>query len=159
MTPPRKPCLHRYGSQRASRDPQTFPGLDLIESGRSADALPGLKWVRDHGNKRFVEHGIAVVEIDRIGKSGGEVIATRYPRLKLSNLVFQSFQALTPGEEGRTNKEDRGQAIADEIPVLPSPHAHPRRDLVPAKSEEDRPQEQGQEADESELPHGAPRDS
>jgi hypothetical protein len=45
---------------------QTYLGLDLIESGRSADALPGLKWVRDHGNKAFIEHDIALAEIDRI---------------------------------------------------------------------------------------------
>jgi hypothetical protein len=47
-------------------DAQTFLGLDLIESGRSADALPGLKWVRDYGNKKSIEHDIAVAEIDRI---------------------------------------------------------------------------------------------
>jgi hypothetical protein len=46
---------------------QTFLGLDLIESGRPADALPGLTWVKDYGNRSSLEYDIAVAEIDRIG--------------------------------------------------------------------------------------------
>jgi tetratricopeptide (TPR) repeat protein len=45
---------------------QTYLGLDLILSDRAKDALPGLEWVRDHGNKAFFEHDIAVAELDRI---------------------------------------------------------------------------------------------
>jgi hypothetical protein len=45
---------------------QTYVGLDLIESGRSTDALPGLKWVRDYGNRSSLEYNIAVAEIDRV---------------------------------------------------------------------------------------------
>jgi lipoprotein NlpI len=58
-------------------DAQTFLGLDLIESGRSADALPGLKWVRDHGRKSFIEHDIAVAEIDRIGATTTPILLSR----------------------------------------------------------------------------------
>jgi hypothetical protein len=45
---------------------RSFLGLDLILSGRSADALPGLTWVEDYGNEAYFEHDIAVAEIDRI---------------------------------------------------------------------------------------------
>jgi hypothetical protein len=41
-------------------------GIDLIVSGRAVEGLPGLKWVRDYGNKAFIEHDIAVAEIDHI---------------------------------------------------------------------------------------------
>jgi hypothetical protein len=46
---------------------QTFLSLDLIESGRPADALPGLTWVKNYGNRSSLEYDIAVAEIDRIG--------------------------------------------------------------------------------------------
>jgi tetratricopeptide (TPR) repeat protein len=43
-----------------------YIGLDLSLSGASEKALPHLQWVRDNGNKNFVEYLLAIGEIRRI---------------------------------------------------------------------------------------------
>lgn len=44
----------------------TYIGLDLSLKGRREDALPHLRWVRENGNRRFVEYPLAVTEAERI---------------------------------------------------------------------------------------------
>lgn len=44
----------------------TYIGLDLSLNGKREDALPHLRWVRDNGNKNFVEYPLAVTEVERI---------------------------------------------------------------------------------------------
>jgi tetratricopeptide (TPR) repeat protein len=43
-----------------------YIGLDLSLNGMRQDALPHLLWVRDNGNKTFVEYPLAIAEIRRI---------------------------------------------------------------------------------------------
>lgn len=43
-----------------------YLGLDLSLNGLREEALPHLHWVRDHGNKDFVEYPLALAEIGRI---------------------------------------------------------------------------------------------
>ena len=40
--------------------------LDLSLNGNPAEALPHLHWVRENGNKNFVEYPLALAEIERI---------------------------------------------------------------------------------------------
>jgi tetratricopeptide (TPR) repeat protein len=43
-----------------------YIGLDLSLSGERAAALPHLRWVRDNGNKKFVEYPLALAELARL---------------------------------------------------------------------------------------------
>lgn len=43
-----------------------YIGLDLSLSGTSSEALPHLHWVRENGNKNFIEYPLALAEIERI---------------------------------------------------------------------------------------------
>ena len=47
-----------------------YIGLDLSLNGKSEEALPHLHWVREKGNKDFVEYPLALAEIERIGAAG-----------------------------------------------------------------------------------------
>ncbi|HEX8748150.1 MAG TPA: hypothetical protein VF717_13330 [Pyrinomonadaceae bacterium] len=44
-----------------------YIGLDLSLSGRRDEALEHLRWVRDKGNKDFVEYPLALAELARLG--------------------------------------------------------------------------------------------
>jgi tetratricopeptide (TPR) repeat protein len=44
----------------------TYIGLDLSLNGKREDALPHLRWVRENGNRGFVEYPLAVTEAERI---------------------------------------------------------------------------------------------
>lgn len=44
----------------------TYIGLDLSLKGRREDALPHLRWVKENGNRGFVEYPLAVTEVERI---------------------------------------------------------------------------------------------
>jgi len=46
-----------------------YIGLDLSLNGKGEEALPHLHWVRDNGNRNFVEHPLALAEIGRIATS------------------------------------------------------------------------------------------
>jgi ribosomal protein L35AE/L33A len=43
-----------------------YLGLVLALNEKRADALTHLRWVKEHGNKGFVEYGMAIAEIDRL---------------------------------------------------------------------------------------------
>ena len=48
----------------------TYIGLDLSLDGKRQEALPHLDWVRENGNKNFVEYPLALAEIERIKAKG-----------------------------------------------------------------------------------------
>ncbi len=43
-----------------------YLGYDLSLSGKAADAVPHLRWVKEYGNRNFVEYPLAVLELHRI---------------------------------------------------------------------------------------------
>jgi lipoprotein NlpI len=45
---------------------RAYAGLHLALSGQRNEALPHLRWVKDNGNKRFIEYILAVRELDRL---------------------------------------------------------------------------------------------
>jgi tetratricopeptide (TPR) repeat protein len=46
---------------------RAYIGLDLLLKGRGAEAREHLQWVRDYGNRRFLEYVLAVAELRRMG--------------------------------------------------------------------------------------------
>jgi lipoprotein NlpI len=49
-----------------------YIGLDLSLEGRDEAALTHLKWVRENGNRNFVEYPLALGEIARIEARAGK---------------------------------------------------------------------------------------
>lgn len=49
---------------------QAYMGTDLALSGKKDEALTHLRWVRDNGNKRFVEYAVAAAEFNRLAGEG-----------------------------------------------------------------------------------------
>jgi tetratricopeptide (TPR) repeat protein len=47
---------------------QAYVGTDLLVSGKNEEARPYLQWVKDNGNKSFVEYILAVAELQRLDK-------------------------------------------------------------------------------------------
>lgn len=45
---------------------QAYVGMDLSLAGKQDEALIYLQWVKENGNKNFVEYSLALSEIDRI---------------------------------------------------------------------------------------------
>ncbi len=43
-----------------------YVALNLLQDGQKDSALTHARWVRDHGNPRFLEHAIALAELDRL---------------------------------------------------------------------------------------------
>ncbi|HEX4949033.1 MAG TPA: hypothetical protein VFZ34_20315, partial [Blastocatellia bacterium] len=56
--------------QTSNNDEQTearaYLGYDLSLRGKKDDAVPHLRWVKEYGNRNFVEHPLAVLELHRI---------------------------------------------------------------------------------------------
>jgi tetratricopeptide (TPR) repeat protein len=46
-----------------------YIGLNLSLSGKSEDAVTYLQWVKENGNRKFVEYSLALSELSRIGKA------------------------------------------------------------------------------------------
>ena len=46
-----------------------YIGLDLSLSGKGEEAATYLQWVKENGNKKFVEYSLALSELSRIGKA------------------------------------------------------------------------------------------
>jgi hypothetical protein len=44
----------------------TYVGMDLLLEGRVDDAREHFAWVRDYGNKRFIEYLLALAELGRM---------------------------------------------------------------------------------------------
>jgi len=44
----------------------TYVGMDLLLKGRVQDAREHFVWVRDYGNKRFIEYALALAELGRM---------------------------------------------------------------------------------------------
>jgi len=44
-----------------------YMGMDLLLRGRVADAREHFVWVKEYGNKRFLEYPLAVAELARLG--------------------------------------------------------------------------------------------
>lgn len=47
---------------------QAYAGINLSLSGKPEEAIPHLRWVKDHGNKGFVEYALAAAEFNRLGE-------------------------------------------------------------------------------------------
>ena len=47
---------------------QAYIGTDLLLSGKREEAKTYLQWVKDNGNKNFVEYSLAVAQLERITK-------------------------------------------------------------------------------------------
>lgn len=47
---------------------QAYAGINLSLSGKPEEAITHLRWVKDHGNKGFVEYAIAAAEFNRLGE-------------------------------------------------------------------------------------------
>lgn len=47
---------------------RTYLGMDLLLKGRSAEAREHFAWVKEYGNHRFLEHPLAVAELNRLGE-------------------------------------------------------------------------------------------
>ena len=56
--------------QASNTDEQTearaYLGYDLSLSGKKEDALPHLRWVKEYGNRNFIEYPLAVLELHRL---------------------------------------------------------------------------------------------
>jgi tetratricopeptide (TPR) repeat protein len=48
---------------------RAYLGLDLATDGKSQEAMPHLLWVKENGNRRFIEYPLALAEIKRLEKS------------------------------------------------------------------------------------------
>ena len=46
----------------------TYLGMDLLLKGRSAEAREHFAWVKEYGNHRFLEHPLALAELNRLGE-------------------------------------------------------------------------------------------
>jgi tetratricopeptide (TPR) repeat protein len=57
-------------------DAQVYLSLAQVLAGRPEEALPRLRWVRDHGDTTSLEYLIAVAELDRI-EAGQKITASR----------------------------------------------------------------------------------
>jgi hypothetical protein len=42
--------------------------MDLLLKGRSAEAREHFAWVKEYGNQRFLEHPLALAELNRLGE-------------------------------------------------------------------------------------------
>jgi len=51
---------------------QAYIGTDLLLSGKREDAKAYLQWVRDNGNKHFVEYALALAELERLEKEAAQ---------------------------------------------------------------------------------------
>jgi len=47
---------------------RTYLGMDLLLKGRGAEAREHFAWVKEYGNNRFLEHPLAVAELNRLGE-------------------------------------------------------------------------------------------
>jgi len=47
---------------------RVYLGIDLIRQGKEAEGIAHLQWVKENGNRRFVEYPMAVAELNRIEK-------------------------------------------------------------------------------------------
>ncbi len=45
---------------------RVYLGIDLIRQGKQREGIAHLQWVKDHGNRRFVEYPMALAELNRI---------------------------------------------------------------------------------------------
>jgi len=68
-----KALLDAAGDNDKMTKARTYLGLDHSLSGHPEEALPHLRWVKEHGNESFIEYGIALAEIDRIEGRKAEV--------------------------------------------------------------------------------------
>jgi lipoprotein NlpI len=46
-----------------------YIGLNLSLSGKGEEAVTYLQWVKENGNRKFVEYALALSELNRIGKA------------------------------------------------------------------------------------------
>ena len=52
---------------------RAYLGLALALAGRPEQARPHLHWVRDHGNRTFIEYDISRAELARLDDEGARV--------------------------------------------------------------------------------------
>ncbi len=48
---------------------RAYLGLDLSAAGKREEALAHLRWVKENGNKRFIEYHLALAELERLEKA------------------------------------------------------------------------------------------
>ncbi|HMF57391.1 MAG TPA: tetratricopeptide repeat protein [Pyrinomonadaceae bacterium] len=51
---------------------RAYIGMDLMLKGRNEEAVQHFRWVREHGNRRFVEYNLAAIEIERLGQRSSQ---------------------------------------------------------------------------------------
>jgi tetratricopeptide (TPR) repeat protein len=70
-----KALLDAAGDNDKMTVARAYLGLDLSLSGRPEEALPHLRWVKEHGNRDYIQYALALAEIDRI--EGRKAVSTR----------------------------------------------------------------------------------
>ena len=58
--------LKQSGNNDEQTEARTYLGYDLSLSGKPEEAAPHLRWVKEYGNRNFVEYPLAVLELHRI---------------------------------------------------------------------------------------------
>lgn len=64
----REELLRQADSKDKKTEAYTYIGLNLMLEKRTDEALECFKWVKDNGNRDFIEYGFALREIERIEK-------------------------------------------------------------------------------------------
>ncbi|HLM03273.1 MAG TPA: tetratricopeptide repeat protein [Pyrinomonadaceae bacterium] len=60
--------LKSADNQNKQTEARAYIGLDLSLDGKTEEALPYFKWVKENGNSSFLEYGYSVAELERIEK-------------------------------------------------------------------------------------------
>ena len=58
--------LKQAGNNDEQTEARAYLGYDLSLSGKLNEATPHLRWVKEFGNRNFVEYPLAVLELHRI---------------------------------------------------------------------------------------------
>lgn len=56
------------GNNDEQTEAHAYLGYDLSISGKTTEAIPHLQWVKDNGNRNFVEYPLSVLELHRIAE-------------------------------------------------------------------------------------------
>lgn len=58
--------LKQAGNNDEQTEAHAYLGYDLSLQGKKEDALPHLRWVKENGNRNFIEYPLAVLELHRL---------------------------------------------------------------------------------------------
>jgi lipoprotein NlpI len=60
--------LNQATNDDKKTEAQAYAGINLSLSGKRDEALAHLRWVKDNGNKGFIEYALAAAEFNRMGE-------------------------------------------------------------------------------------------